>query len=104
MAKLNLQDVLAHPLLEDGEVNEAFADFLAMRKKMRRPATDRAIKLLLKTLIELSMGKPQVAVKIIDRSITNCWLDFYQLKEEDTVQFETPSQRADRLKREDKGV
>jgi len=100
-SEVTTANVFEHPLNENPEVQEAFTEFILMRKKMRKPATERAVKLLLVTLIKLSDGKADLAVKIIDRSITNCWLDFYQLKEEDSIGFETPQQRAERLKRED---
>ena len=86
------KNVFEHPMNEDAELQEAFTEFLNMRKKIRKPATDRAIKNLLLTLINLSEGEVETAIKIIDRSITNCWLDFYQLKEE-TSTFEKKSEK-----------
>lgn len=89
--KYTTANVFDHPLNNSAEFQEAFQDFLTMRKKMRKPPTERAIKLLIKNLIELSGGKEDIAVKIIDRSIVNNWLDFYQLKEETDFSFHQSS-------------
>ncbi len=86
--KYTTTNVFDHPLNNSAEFQEAFQDFLSMRKKMRKPPTERAIKLLLKTVIELSSGREDIAIKIIDRSIVNNWLDFYQLKEETDFSFQ----------------
>lgn len=81
-AEVTTANVFEHPLNENAEMQEAFKDFLKMRVKMRKPATERAIKLLLVTLIKLSDGKPDVAIAIIDQSIVSSYLDFYQLREQ----------------------
>lgn len=74
-----MTDILQHPLVSDPDFNEAFTDFLSMRKKIKKPATERAIKLLLKKVIELSGANKEKAIAIIDRSNVNCWQDLYQL-------------------------
>lgn len=76
------KDLFDHPFCQNDDFNEAFNDFLNMRKKLRKPATERAIKNLLKNVIDRSGADLELAIKIIDQSITNCWLDFYKLKEE----------------------
>ncbi len=81
--KTTTKNVFDHPINNDEDFNEAFSEFLNMRKRIRKPATERAIKLLLVTLIDLSEGNTETAVKIIDRSTVNCWLDFYRLKQEE---------------------
>lgn len=64
---------------DDNELNEAFIDFLDMRKKIKKPATDRAIKLLIKKIWSMSLNNKE-RIDIIDQSIINCWQDFYPLK------------------------
>lgn len=61
------------------ELLEAFNDFLAMRKKIKKPATERAVKLLLSKLEKMSDNE-QERIAIIDQSIINCWQDLYPLK------------------------
>ena len=66
---------------EDEELNCKFLEFLAMRKKIRKPVrTDRALKALLKKLHELSGGDLETMKKIIDQSLDKEWLGFFELK------------------------
>ena len=66
---------------EDEELNRKFLEFLAMRKKIRKPVrTDRALKALLKKLHELSDGDLGTMKKIIDQSLDKEWLGFFELK------------------------
>ena len=66
---------------EDEELNCKFLEFLAMRKKIRKPVrTDRALKALLKKLHELSDGDLGTMKKIIDQSLDKEWLGFFELK------------------------
>ena len=66
---------------EDEELNCKFLEFLAMRKKIRKPVrTDRALKALLKKLHELSGGDFGTMKKIIDQSLDKEWLGFFELK------------------------
>lgn len=58
----------------------AFTDFLEMRKKIKKPATPRAIELLKKKLSELSNNDENLAVKILEQSTLNDWQDLYPLK------------------------
>jgi hypothetical protein len=54
-------------------------DFIEMRKKIKKPATDRAKQLLvneLQKLVEQGYGQEE----IIGNSIKNCWQDFYAPK------------------------
>lgn len=62
------------------EFSTALSDFLDMRKKIRKPATDRAVVLLIRKLIELSNGDEGLAIQILNQSITNSWLGVYPLK------------------------
>lgn len=66
--------------IEDLELNDLFLDFLDMRKKIKKPATDRAIKTLLKKLEELSKWKHERKKLIIEQSIVNNRQDLFELK------------------------
>lgn len=61
------------------ELLEALKAFAEMRKTMKKPLTDRAKQLQLKTLDELSRD-PGTQVAIINQSIAKGWQSFYSLK------------------------
>lgn len=61
----------------------AFLDFLEMRKKIKKPATDRAIELLHENLEKLSSGNESLKIKLLEQSTVNCWQDLYPLKQGD---------------------
>lgn len=52
-----------------------------MRKKIKKPLTDRALQQRLKKLQELSGGDQQKAAAIVDQTVNHCWQDFYPLKD-----------------------
>jgi len=70
---------------EDEELNNAFLDFLDMRKKIKKPATDRAIKMAINKLENLSGGDKEKKIDIINQSIMNCWQDLFPLRTERKV-------------------
>ena len=68
---------------EDELLNQAFLDYIEMRKKIKKPlATDRAIKLAMNNIEKLSGGDNDVAIQIIEQSIMNSWQGLFPLKEE----------------------
>ena len=64
------------------ELTEALKDFEEMRKKIKKPLTDRAKKGIIKKLYELSGGNASIAVEILDNSIMNSWQGVFELKQE----------------------
>ena len=67
------------------ELDRTFHDYLDMRKKIKKPATDRAIELAIKKLDKLSNGDDDIKIEIINQSIMNCWQDLYELKGKKTT-------------------
>lgn len=63
------------------DLQTAFNDFLEMRKKIKKPATDRAICLLVKKLHDLSSGDINTAKAILEQSTENSWLGLYPLRQ-----------------------
>ena len=63
----------------DDLLEKTFSDFREMRKKIKKPMTDRAITLLLNKLERLS-ADPAEQVRILEQSIINCWQDIYEIK------------------------
>ena len=74
------QSLIPPPLLEHSGFMEAWTGFLEMRKEIKKPATEYAQKLLLRKVDKLSEGKVDVAIQILEDSVTNNWQDIYPLK------------------------
>ncbi len=66
------------------EFNEAFDAFADMRKKIKKPLTEKAEKMVLKKLDEMSSDE-QTQIRILDQSTINCWQGVYPIKEEDRL-------------------
>lgn len=76
------------------ELHSALTAFEEMRKKIRKPLTERAKQLALSNLRKLSTDE-QTQIAIVNQSVLHGWQAFYALKEE-----ETPTVRkAEKLKR-----
>lgn len=69
----------AGPVLPDWLPKETWAAFLDMRKKIKKPATEFAQKLLLKKLAAFYVND-QDPEAILNQSIMNDWQDLYELK------------------------
>lgn len=73
---------VARVYFENEEVNNAFLDYMDMRKKIKAPMTDRAIQLAINKLNKLSGGDNDKAIMILEQSIMNSWKGLFKLKEE----------------------
>ena len=69
---------------------------MKMRKSIKRPATDRAISMLVNKLKELSGGDEKLAVAIIDKAILKNWLSFYDLDEGEKRKINQGNQKRER--------
>ena len=67
---------------ESEEVNKVFKEFLEMRKKIKSPMTEYAIKRMVNKVNKLSGSSDAVAVEILNKSIDCGWKDVYPLKDE----------------------
>jgi hypothetical protein len=56
-------------------------DFADMRRKMRKPLTEKARELTLRQLETLAPGDMQTQVKILEQSIQRSWQGVFGLKE-----------------------
>lgn len=70
---------------DDEKLNNTFSDFVEMRKKIKKPMTDRAIKMAMNKLHNLSNGDNDLSVKILEQSILCCWQDLYPLKTDNVL-------------------
>lgn len=64
------------------ELENAFQEFLTMRKNIKKPiSTQQAITRMINRIEKLSGGDDDLAIKIINQSTDHCWQDVYALKE-----------------------
>ena len=58
---------------------EFIKDFIDMRKTIKKPVTDRALKTLLKKLDTITNNDDE-KIEVLENSINNCWLSVYEPK------------------------
>lgn len=66
---------------EDKTLIETIIDFMKMRDKIKKPMTDRALKIMLNKLNTFS-NDTEIQIKILEKSIENCWQGIFELKED----------------------
>lgn len=66
----------------DEKLDQAFIDYVNMRKQIKKPMTDKAIELAIKKINELSNGDNDKAIAILNQSIMNSWQGLFPLKNE----------------------
>lgn len=66
----------------DDLLNQAFADYVEMRKQIKSPMTERAVQLAMNNLEKLSGGDNDKAIRILNQSIMNSWKGLFELKED----------------------
>lgn len=59
---------------------ENWNGFCEMRKKIKKPLTDRAAKMIINELERLAPGDNHTKGLILDQSVKRCWQDVYPLK------------------------
>lgn len=79
--KVSNYDLIIDELINDDDLKEALYEFIKMRKLMKKPMTDRALKQLINKLFTLSTKKDE-QIQILDNSIINNWASIYPLKKE----------------------
>lgn len=74
---------------EDELLNEAFVGYVAMRKQIKKPMTDRAVTLAISKLKELAkipfsdQMDNDLAIRILNQSVMNSWQGLFPIKEND---------------------
>ena len=67
----------------DEKLNQAFMEFLKMRKTIKKPLeTKTGITRAMNRLNKLSGGDNDLAIQILDQSTYHCWQDLYELKDD----------------------
>lgn len=64
---------------KEEEVKDCLLDFIKMRQTIKRPLTNRALKMLINKLNKLA-SKKEDKIAVLEQSILNCWQDIYELK------------------------
>lgn len=77
---------------EDFPPAEAWAEFLSMRKKLKRPMTEYAQKLMIKKL-RAYVANGQDAQAMLDQSILKGWTDVYEVKTDEPQRGAAPGFR-----------
>ena len=69
-------------IYQSEEFKQTFSDFLEMRKTIKKPATKKAIEMIMIKLEKLN--NEEKAIKMLERSIINNWQDVYEIQERST--------------------
>lgn len=77
-------DEIISELVSDDNVKNTLYEYIKMRKFIKKPLTNFALKKLINKLFKLS-ADPTVQTKILSNSILNNWMDIFELKEKDVV-------------------
>jgi len=77
-------DGIINTYTEDEELKETIYDFIKMRKAIKKPMTDAALKLTLKKLNKLTglTIDNDTKIEILNQSIMNSWQGIFPLKQE----------------------
>ena len=82
--KKETYDTIIFESEKEEEVKDCLLDFIKMRQTIKRPLTNRALKMLINKLNNFSSNKND-KIKILEQSILNCWQDIYALKNDKGV-------------------
>jgi len=75
----NNYDLIIEAYTDNINLIETIKDFISMRKTIKKPVTDRALKTLLKKLDTITNNDDE-KIEILETSISNCWLSVYEPK------------------------
>ena len=82
----NIKESKEKMFFENDDLNKLFNDFLEMRKKIKKPATETAIKLLLDKLNK--QENDDIRKKMLEKSIVNCWQGLFELSRDEKDKLE----------------
>ena len=81
-------DSIVSDFTSDQELQDAIFEYIKMRKLIKNPMTDRALRLLLQKLKELSTDR-KTQIAILNQSIIHNWKSVYPLKEKNETTDES---------------
>lgn len=79
--KESTYEELINTLIENEEVKATIYEFIKMRKLIKKPLTDFALRRILNKLLKISID-PTVQIAVLEKSIMNNWQDIYEPKVE----------------------
>lgn len=79
--KESTYEELINDLVINEEVKATIYEFIKMRKLIKKPLTDFALKRILNKLLKIS-SDPAVQISVLEKSIMNNWQDIYEPKVE----------------------
>lgn len=74
---------------ENPALRETFVEFIKMRKLIKKPLTDKALKLNVNQAFKLAGGDPSLMQAIVEQSIQHSWQTMYPLKDNQGSQIAT---------------
>lgn len=74
-------DDIINSLVDNDDIKGVLVEFIKMRKLIKKPLTNRALKNIISKLKKLAGEDVALAGAILDQSITNSWQDIYPLKD-----------------------
>lgn len=81
MATINNNfEELVKSSIENKDVVETVLDFIEMRKLIKKPMTERAVKILINKIPKIAGNSTATQIKVLEQSIINNWLDIYPLR------------------------
>src|SRR5699024_10570955 len=72
-------DKIINAYTENNSLVEAIKDFIKMRKTIKKPITDRGLKMILNKLDQYGDNDLE-KIEILENSIMNCWQGVFELK------------------------
>ncbi len=78
--KESTYEALVNELIIDEKVKVTVYEFIKMRKLIKKPMTDFALKKMLNKLLKISID-PSIQIAVLEKSIMNNWQDIYEPKE-----------------------
>ena len=72
-------DKIINAYTENNSLVEAIKDFIKMRKTIKKPITDRGLKMILNKLDQYGNNDLE-KIEILENSIMNCWQGVFELK------------------------
>lgn len=87
-------NALIESYTDNTDLKECIKDFIKMRAAIKKPLTDRALKILLDKLDKLESTEDR-KIKVLEQSIMNSWQGIFVLKEEVTDYVKSTSNKYD---------
>lgn len=92
-------DEIINGYTSDDSLKSTIYEFIKMRKMIKKPLTDKALKLMLSKLDKMATSRSD-KVAILNQSIMNSWQGIFELKESDRQLQPREETEAERLRRE----